>query len=369
MGEEAEVMRFLRRRTKDLTMTPGFWNFLITLTTIVALIFYFGGAPNTKNFRQREKVSIRKVMNAAIEMAILGGNEVVKIRNKADLGERSKGKTLEGANDPVTDGDMLSHRVMFNGMRKAFPGLRIVSEEFEEYDGPVTLPRLDEEGLREDTSILGGHIEQDRMVIWIDPLDATQEYTEGLTQYVTVMVGIAVDGRALGGVIYKPFLDISNSTSEHPEYDKLIWAWKGQRSPRLTHLHIMDEVEMNRVYHDDEGPRVIVSRSHKGDVYKFVEKFKPPGIVTPAGGSGFKLWEIAVGHEDVYVHSSLIKKWDLCAGAAILNSLGGRMTDIDGKEIHFDDETDFKHKSGIIAAKYDQPGYVHAMRLVTKDDI
>ena len=56
MGEEAEVMRFLRRRTKDLTMTPGFWNFLITLTTIVALIFYFGGAPNTKNFRQREKV-------------------------------------------------------------------------------------------------------------------------------------------------------------------------------------------------------------------------------------------------------------------------------------------------------------------------
>ena len=29
----------------------------------------------------------------------------------------------------------------------------------------------------------------------------------------------------------------------------------------------------------------------------------------------------------------------------------------------------FRHKSGIIAAKYDQPGYVHAMRLVTKDDI
>ena len=88
-------------------------------------------------------------------------------------------------------------------MRKAFPGLRIVSEEHEEYDGPVTVPRLHEDALREDvslkstnlitvacqkitsivqTSILGGDIEQDRLVVWIDPLDATQEYTEGLTQ-------------------------------------------------------------------------------------------------------------------------------------------------------------------------------------------
>ena len=95
-------------------------------------------------------------------------------------------------------------RVMYNGMRKAFPGLRVVSEEHEEYDGPVTIPRLHEDALREDvclkpsifcrcctvqkitnifqTSILGGEIEQDRLVVWIDPLDATQEYTEGLTQ-------------------------------------------------------------------------------------------------------------------------------------------------------------------------------------------
>ena len=28
-----------------------------------------------------------------------------------------------------------------------------------------------------------------------------------------------------------------------------------------------------------------------------------------------------------------------------------------------------RHEGGIIAAKYDQPGYVHAMRLLAKDDI
>ena len=68
-------------------------------------------------------------------------------------------------------------RVMFNGMRKAFPGLRIVSEEFEEYDGPVTLPRLDEEGLREDVSLkfesVHSQYELFRRAYWVDILSKT----------------------------------------------------------------------------------------------------------------------------------------------------------------------------------------------------
>ena len=47
----------------------------------------------------------------------------------------------------------LMTRIMYNGMKKSFPGLRVVSEEHEEYDGPVTLPRLDADGLREDVSL------------------------------------------------------------------------------------------------------------------------------------------------------------------------------------------------------------------------
>ena len=57
------------------------------------------------------------------------------------------------------------------------------------------------------------------------------------------MIGIAVDGRCIGGFIHKPF---SNET---------IWSWKKSRNSVLNHLHLLDEVELNREYKDDEGPR------------------------------------------------------------------------------------------------------------------
>ena len=38
-------------------------------------------------------------------------------RKSADLHEESKGETLEGANDPKTQGDMQSHIAMFYGIR------------------------------------------------------------------------------------------------------------------------------------------------------------------------------------------------------------------------------------------------------------
>jgi len=359
MEESEAVRKLVHRKMKDVTVSSEFRNFFITLMCIVVIIYFFTSKPAYyTEYEKREKVDIKQLYTACLEAVEAGGREVVRVRKLHDIGEKSKGKTREGANDPVTEGDMASHRVMYFGLKEAFPSLNIISEEREVYDEKMFVPKLNKENIREEVQIVGGEIHADRLTIWIDPLDATQEYTENLTKYVTVMIGIAIDGRAIGGFIHKPF---TNET---------IWSWRKQRNSLLGHLHLMDEVELNnRTYHDHEGPRIVVSRSHQGDVLKMAEKFKPPGVVTPAGGAGYKVWELVTGHEDVYIHSSMIKKWDICAGAAILNSLGGRLTDAEGKDIDFKNKWDYKHETGLIAAKYDQPEYVAAIKhLSTLED-
>ena len=42
------------------------------------------------------------------------------------LDEQSKGETREGVNDPLTQGDLESHRILVKGFKKAFPALNLV---------------------------------------------------------------------------------------------------------------------------------------------------------------------------------------------------------------------------------------------------
>ena len=92
------------------------------------------------------------------------------MRGMHDIGERSKGKTREGANDPVTEGDLASHRVMYFGLREAFPSLNIISEEREHKDETMFIPQLETKKIRDEINIVGGEIHADRLTIWIDPL-------------------------------------------------------------------------------------------------------------------------------------------------------------------------------------------------------
>ena len=49
------------------------------------------------------------------------------------------------------------------------------------------------------------NVKDEEIVIWVDPLDGTSDYTQGFLNYVTVLIGIAVNGKAIAGVIHQPY--------------------------------------------------------------------------------------------------------------------------------------------------------------------
>lgn len=157
------------------------------------------------------------------------------------------------------------------------------------------------------------------VTVWIDPLDATQEYTEDLRKYVTTMVCVAVNGKPVLGVIHKPFSEYT------------AWAMVDGGS----------NVKARSSY-NEKTPRIVVSRSHSGMVRQVaLQTFGNQTTIIPAGGAGYKVLALldvpdkSQEKADLYIHVTYIKKWDICAGNAILKALGGHMTTLSGEEISY----------------------------------
>lgn len=320
----------------------------VALLLVFSLGYYTVSSPVAMKSNEQE-VSIKELIKASIEFAERGGNILVDIRKQADIGEQSKGghddvKEGPGSNDPVTQGDFQSHMAMTFAFKKYFPTIHVVSEEKTESPDMSTIHAPHLRNREVDRIITEDHMyNADDITIWIDPLDATQEYTESLTQYVTTMVCIVKGDEPIAAVIYKPF------------EESAAWAWTGAGNGGVGNLENKSA--------DAPSNSVIVSRSHAGNVKEIAQKGLGNDVtVIPAGGAGYKAWALFDGTAQAYVHTTLIKKWDICPGDAILRAYGGKMTRLNGDEIKYGYQTDAKNEGGMIAAVNDYDKFQAALK-------
>lgn len=79
--------------------------------------------------------------------------------------------------------------------------------------------------------------------------------------------------------------------------------------------------------------------------------------------------QVVFNNATAYIHTAHIKKWDLCAGNAILNSLNGKMTDLQNEEIKYLSDGNVKHTKGLVATLTNHKFYIDKIRSVENNKI
>lgn len=226
---------------------------------------------------------------------------------------------MKSPGDPVTEADKRANELLCREIAASFPGECIVAEE----DAPIS-----KEALRERTS-------RER-VFFVDPLDGTREFTDRCPEF-SVMIGLAVKGRATLGVLVMPTTGDALFGDARRPGTALLESRTGDRTPlRVTDLS------------DPSKARLVVSRSRRPRfVAPMADRLKLASI-TPCGSVGVKIARVAQGEADLYVHGGGgIKSWDLCGPEAVLWSAGGRATTLDGDPVDY--SGDIVHARGFVA--------------------
>ncbi|KAL5008577.1 hypothetical protein ScPMuIL_014158 [Solemya velum] len=279
---------------------------------------------------------IMRIVSASIPVSTRAGRIIRDILKKGELGIVEKAK-----NDLQTEADRSAQRCIVASLHKQFPNVAIFGEEqldpSEKFDPNFLETSSCDEVLTKKCPEFLTDAKDEDVVIWVDPLDGTSEYTQGLLDHVTVLVGIAFKGRAVAGVIYQPYYNYKAGPDS--VLGRCIWGIIGVGSYGFSRQKA------------PKGQNIITtSRAHSDRIVtESVEACKPTSIIR-AGGAGHKVLLIIEGKAHAYIFASRgTKKWDTCAPEAVLHALGGKLTDLHGNAMLYSADVQRKNSGGILA--------------------
>jgi len=215
--------------------------------------------------------------------------------------------------EPVTEADRAANSYLVRQLSLLFPGDGILAEESKD-----DLSRLNQ-----------------RRVWIIDPMDGTAEFIAHNGEFC-VMIGLAVDGKPMVGVVYEPIADVlygamSDAGAFVEEF--------GERS----RLRVSDVSALCKL-------RLVVSRSHKPPLVDAMITAMHLPRERSVGSVGLKIGLIARGQADFYVHPNPgTKEWDTCAPEVIVRESGGIMTDCWGRPLLYN-QADVVRRFGVMAS-------------------
>ena len=248
-------------------------------------------------------------LDIAIKAAMEAGNAILEIYQK-DYKTSTKND-----DSPITDADLKSNEVIKEILSQTKHW--ILSEEDKD-----DLQRISQE------------------TIWIvDPLDGTSDFIDKTGEF-TVMISLIKNKKPILGVI------------GWPTENTLFVAQKGSGAFRFSNEK-WEKISVSKI---SEVPkcRTVGSRHHLSEKEKsFIKKLGIEDFTSI--GSSLKVGKISSGEAEAYITTTnKMKEWDSAASYCIISEAGGKMTDMLGNDLTYNNK-DVYHQNGILVTN----GLVH----------
>jgi 3'(2'), 5'-bisphosphate nucleotidase len=250
-------------------------------------------------------------LEVAIDLAKAAGKAILALYEKP---LRVEQKNYENDVEPVTQADRIANELIVNGLKAAFPSDGILAEESVDTERRLSKSR-----------------------VWmVDPLDGTNGFIDGNGDFA-VQIGLVEEGEPVVAVVYVPLSRVLYRAISGAG----CWIERPQRETERA------AVSDRQTF---AAMRLAASRSHRSPrMNKVVQQFGFQEEVQ-RGSVGIKVGLLVEQQCDVYIHlSPRTKEWDTCAPQLILTEAGGRMTDLFGQPLNYN-ERDVNNRNGLVAS-------------------
>lgn len=235
-----------------------------------------------------------KLVSVMRTLSLQAGDAIMEIYGRDDFQVEAKSD-----DSPVTAADKAADKIISDGLRTAFPGVTLVTEE-----------QAETHGASGETFLI------------VDPLDGTKEFIHRRGDF-TVNIALVEGGVPKRGVVYAPakgrmFFTQADGVSVEETGDLA----KDQIGS-ITPITVSNP--------DNSALLVVASKSHRDQATDdYISNYAVEDM--KSAGSSLKFCLIATGEADLYPRLGRTMEWDTAAGHAVLLGAGGAV-------LRFDDHT------------------------------
>ena len=305
----------------------------------------------------KSSITVNELLSLSVQLVKESIKVIYDVQNSKNLQQSWKGK-----NDPLTIADIKSQTLIINGLNYHFPQIKIIAEEDEVFPGIIdvdytkqTRKLFPDEIFPKDLQV---NLED--LTAFIDPLDGTLSYVNGDLNFVTVLLGIAINKRPVIGIIGQIW-GLNNEGKII--YDPKIYFGYAL-TKKMYYIRPDDILQKQGDLVPWELPRppckdlskdfvVVFSKNKNNEILeKNIEKLKPTRSFK-VGATGYKFLTVLKGEADCYfyeIEDSGTKRWDTCAGEALLSCYDGITTGKDGILYNYSFEGDSRNLKGVVAS-------------------